>query len=543
MVVEVHPTAPVVLHALQRLHDLARRYRPLAHERLLFLVLAFLVALAARVPHLDATGFAEDEVDKLRAVASYRRGDFTADPEHPMLMKLAMLASFEISAASHGATSRWPTVADEAALRLPNAIGGAATTIVLFLLAELLFGRAVAIATSWLWALDVNAIAINRIGKEDTLLLLFLVLAAWYYEVGKAVGATDAPAAQRWFARCGAAFGLMMASKYMPYMYGVHAIFFRAAAPHPGLNRPDKRPFHIAMLAAFLVGNVAILMPANWYALSTYIQEQTITHTGYVFAGRVWMNKMSASPWGVPPWFYLTYIVTKVPLPVLFAFGVGLVQLVVRRRERGHIFARVFLVFTVLPYSLVATKFVRYMLPMFALIDMVAAVGLVWVVRRLIGKPRMVARFVAPGVAIAVIVSAAHAVTSASPYVGLYQNPIGDRWSRNRLLFPHDELYDAGVREAVAYLAVAAPRRATVLSEAPGVVRTYLDRFGRADVASGALSSGRLPDAQASVWCLVQDGRIYFENRALIAALRQRRAPVHEVYVGGWRAVEVYEGR
>jgi hypothetical protein len=38
---------------------------------------------------------------------------------------------------------------------------------------------------SLLWAVDVNAIMINRVGKEDTLLLLFFVLAMWCYERGE----------------------------------------------------------------------------------------------------------------------------------------------------------------------------------------------------------------------------------------------------------------------------------------------------------------------------------------------------------------------
>ncbi len=515
-----------------------------AVRRGVLLLALFCVALPARVAHLDATGFAEDEVDKLRAIAAYARGDFTADPEHPMLMKLAMLASHQTTGVWNRAAAAFggPLLSEEAAIRLPNAVAGALIAVILFLLVELLFDRWTAVGAALLWAFDVNAIAVNRIGKEDTLLLLFLLLAAWYYEVGKRVGRTDPVAAQRWFTRCGAAFGLMTAAKYMPYMYGVHVIFFRAADPHPGLNRPDKRPFYLAMLTAFLIANAAILLPANWQALAMYARESTLTHTGYVFAGRVWMNKFSATPWGVPPWFYLTYLVTKVPLPVLMAFGSGLAQLVVRRSERGYVFARVFLVFLVVPYSLVASKFVRYMLPMFAMVDLVAAVGLVWGLRRCAGLARALAVPCVAGVSLGVLGSGALAAMAASPHFSLFQNQVGALLTRNELLFPHDELYDAGMREAVAYVAVAAPRSATVLSEAPAVVRTYLDRFGRADVVAAALSSGRPPDAGGEIWTLVQDGRRYFENEALVAAVRLR-PPIHEIFVDGVRAVEIFKGR
>lgn len=45
----------------------------------------------------------------------------------------------------------------ETAIRLPNALAGAATTLMLFAVVELLFGAPAAIAASALWALDVNA--------------------------------------------------------------------------------------------------------------------------------------------------------------------------------------------------------------------------------------------------------------------------------------------------------------------------------------------------------------------------------------------------
>ena len=64
------------------------------------------------------------------------------------------------------------------------------------------------------WALDVNAAAINRIGKEDTFLLLFLLLGAYFYERAKVQARLhgDTEGAQRWYARSGGAFGLMLAS-------------------------------------------------------------------------------------------------------------------------------------------------------------------------------------------------------------------------------------------------------------------------------------------------------------------------------------------
>ena len=189
---------------------------PLAQLRVVALAVVLVAAGVTRTAHLATYGFSEDEINKVNAIEEYRQGRFLANAEHPMLMKLAMWGSVALS-------ERWNAVATpdwaiplETAIRLPNALAGAATTLVLFAVVELLFGAPAALATSALWALDVNAIAINRIGKEDTFLLLFFLLAVWCYEQAKRQGVTDPSGAQRWYAASGAAFGLMFASKYMP---------------------------------------------------------------------------------------------------------------------------------------------------------------------------------------------------------------------------------------------------------------------------------------------------------------------------------------
>src|SRR5436305_10929210 len=50
-------------------------------------------ALLVRLFGLGASGFTEDEVNKLHAIQAYRHGEFSANAEHPMLMKLAMWGS------------------------------------------------------------------------------------------------------------------------------------------------------------------------------------------------------------------------------------------------------------------------------------------------------------------------------------------------------------------------------------------------------------------------------------------------------------------
>src|SRR3984893_17059049 len=294
-----------------------------------------------------------------------------------MLMKLAMWGSVELVGVWNHVAPTGQTVAIESAIRLPNVLAGTLTTLVLFGLAEMLFGTGVAFVASLLWALDVNAIAISRLGKEDSFLLFFFCLAMWCYERAKRQGATDPIGAQRWYGLSGASFGLMLASKYMPHYLGIYSFFNVITGRNPGANRPHKVRYYGAMFVAFVVANAAVLMPETWRYCVQYVQGTNLVHHGYLYAGHLYVTNIPISPLGVPATFYLRLLATKVPLAVLGAIVVGLIELVRRRHDRGFVLLRVWLVFVLVPYSLMAAKFMRYALPVLAAIDVVAAVGFV----------------------------------------------------------------------------------------------------------------------------------------------------------------------
>lgn len=515
----------------------------LTRRRALLVATAFAIALAIRLVGLDASGFSDDEMNKVQAVEAYRQGHFAANAEHPMLMKLLMFASTRGADAWNRAVAATPLprVAPETALRLPNALAGAATTLVLFLLVELLFDTPVALAAALFWALDVNATGINRIGKEDSLLLFFLLLGAWLYERGKHEGRWDPVRAQRWYVPSGAAFGLLLASKYMPHYFGLYALFNRIADPRPGANKPRKRWFYLALGAAFLAGNAAILLPDVWTYIQAYAAGATQEHHGYLFAHRLYTNEVSHSPWGLPVTFYAVFFLTKIPLTVLGAIGLGLGELWRRSQERGVIFVRLFLVLVLLPYSLIASKFLRYMLPVLAILDIVAALGLVWLVRA-IARSTLTAPMRLAAAAAALLVTLGGpllAQRSASPYPSVFQNAIGRSLSAG-LLFPDDELYDYGVREAIARVAHDASPGAVVASEAPTVARWYLDAAGRPDITTTRLSGQGLPARAADGWVIAQDAHVYFENEPLITLLRASHRPWLRVSLREHTAVELF---
>ena len=61
-------------------------------SRFVIVAITFLIVagFGLRLNGLGQLGFAEDEINKLVAVRSYDRGDFSANAEHPILMKALM---------------------------------------------------------------------------------------------------------------------------------------------------------------------------------------------------------------------------------------------------------------------------------------------------------------------------------------------------------------------------------------------------------------------------------------------------------------------
>src|SRR3984893_5784755 len=459
-----------------------------------------------------------------------------------MLMKLAMWGSVELVGVWNHVAPTGQTVPIESAIRLPNVLAGTLTTLVLFGLAEMLFGTGVAFVASLLWALDVNAIAINRLGKEDTFLLFFFCLAMWCYERAKRQGATDPIGAQRWYGRSGASFGLMLASKYMPHYLGIYALFNAIAGRNPGANRPDKVRYYGAMFGTFVAANLAVLMPETWQYCLQYVQGTGLAHHGYLYAGQLYVTNIPISPLGVPATFYLRLLATKVPLAVLGATAAGLVELVRRRRERGFVLLRVWLVFVLVPYSLMAAKFMRYALPLFAAVDLLAAVGLVagvgWLLRKRWLSP--VTRLTVSVLAVVVsIVALAVGQESAPPFYSLFRNAVGERLAAAGETFP-EETYDYGVREAVVAIAQTAEPSAFVVSDAPGVVAHYLKTSGRADLQAQSLSGQGIPSGSKPSWVIVQDEHATLENHDVVDQLRRRSVPWREFRAGDALAAQVF---
>ena len=522
-----------------------------ARERGVILALTALVllGLGLRLSGISAIGFAEDEINKLNAVRAYEQGDIRPNAEHPMLMKAMIFVSMKAQRTLN--SSAGSSISDEAALRFPNLLFGALTAVPLFLLTAAFFDRRTGLLAAALWTFGINAITYNRIAKEDTLLVFFMLFAFYFYVRAKQSGPREVKRKRRSYILSGASFGLMFASKYFPHYFGLNMLYhhyFRVRERQPG--EPSGRTpwyFYLLVGVVFLIANPVILLPQTWTYLDAYTNEQLLSHTGYLMGDVLYKNNMSGTPfWATPIYFYALFLAIKVPLPVIIAFLVGLVECVRRWRHPGHAFLLLMFLLWIVPYSLMGPKWLRYTLSLMPFVYMTAAVGIVALVRLVSSFFKGVSmeralRLTSLAALVVFIVWPAWTAYAHRPHYAMYTNALGGQ-SAAGYYFPHDEFYDDGLREAIEFVCRSAPEGAMIVHETPGVVGYYLEKFGRNDMQSRVLSDPnfKLADVPASAFIILQPGRTYFENQEKMREVRASFRKVYEGLVENVVAVEAY---
>jgi len=523
---------------------------------IIVLGLLFLLGFGLRLSGISAVGFAEDEINKLDAARLYERGDITPNAEHPMLLKSLIFVSRAAARtwnqrAANGARQ----ITEEAALRFPNVLLGALTVVPLYLLTAAFFDRRTGLTAAALWTFGVNAITYNRIAKEDTLLVFFMLFAFFFYLRAKQTSSFEPERKRQFYLWSAISFGLMLASKYFPHYFGLNMLYHHLVPQRerlPGEPRGRTPAFFYPLGAlAFLVANPAVLLPATWRYLLAYSGEKLLTHHGYLMGDTLYVNQMSATPFGgMPIYFYALFLAIKTPLPLLVALAAGLVFITRRfRREPGAAFLLLMFLLWIVPYSLAGAKWPRYTLSLLPFVYMIAAVGVLWLIRRLTPPARaQVESLFAPSRVLRVlllgcfILLPAWAALTSSPHFALYTNTLVAA-HRAGYHFPHDEFYDDGLREAIKFVAGRAPRNALIVHETPGVTGYYLEKFNRSDLQSRVLSAAdfKVDDAPAPAYFILQRGRTYFENRDKMGEVRAKFSKVYEGLIDGASAVEVYE--
>lgn len=537
----------------------ARRERLtlLTRDVILVLVVLMLLGLALRVRGLAEIGFAEDEINKLEAVRAYGRGDITPNAEHPMLMKTLIFISLTASQQWNARAGAAQHISEEAAVRFPNVLLGALTVFPLYLLAAAFFDKRTGLTAALLWSFGVNAITYNRIAKEDTLLIFFMLFAFYFYLRAKQTSGYEPGVKKKFYLASAVSFGLMLASKYFPHYFGLNMLYHHLVAQReraPGEPR-GRTPaiFYPVVFITFFLANPAVLLPQTWHYLAAYSSEGLLTHHGYLMGDTLYANQMSSTPFGTPFYFYLLFLAIKTPLPLLIALVAGLAACAFRRPKRpGEAFLLLMFVLWIVPYSIVGAKWLRYALSLMPLVYMLAAVGIMWLLRLLAprragdgtrgGSFSPLQRVVRAFVLLFFIALPAWIAYAAGPHYATYTNALGA--GRAGYFFPHDEFYDDGLREAIKYVADHAPRGASIVHETPGVARHYLQKFARLDLNSRVLSDPAFKFDETTgrpAYVILQRGRTYFENREKMGEARTRGRKVYEGFVGGLSAVEVYE--
>ena len=517
------------------------------------LSLLVLAGFGFRAAGLGAEGLSEDELNKLHAVEEYRaRGLTSKNGEHPLLMKALLTASVVAAEtwnaggpARDNASLALPV---ESALRLPGALLGALTSLLIFFVVVEIFGAQTALVAAALWAFDPSAVSFNRIAKEDTFYVFFFLLANVFWLRSQRAAESGRRDPNPYYWATAASFGAMLASKYLLHFFGIgisyYWIFQRVPSARWRLGKRKWLVFFSVMSAAFVLCNLTILLPGTWREMRTFAGERRIGHDSYEFMGALYRNQVTLWLKGVPWYFYYVFIAFKLPPAVVGSFAVGLPLLLRRRLGDGRYLIIIWLFFWFLPFTVMGGKFTRYFTLALPAVLITAAVGVDWIGRQLARLARGAAGGASAHACVALLVVAfsAYAAAAVAPHYRLYPNALGGGAAAAGSRFPHDEFYDASTPDIAAAIAARARPGALVASETPGLFDYYARRAGRGDLSQVSLSDSQaVRGLSAGDFVVVARGRRYFSNEALTARLDAIARPFAAPSLGGVPAARVFE--
>ena len=530
----------------------------LANSKILVFTAVVVLIVAGfgfRVTGLSAEGLSEDELNKLNAVADYRANGLTgANGEHPMLMKAFQAASIILAEKWNNTSFARPgnQIAPETALRLPGVIIGALSTLLIFLIAAELFGVEVALIGAALWSFDPSAIGFNRVAKEDSFLLFFFLLANVFWLRGQRVAESTDRNPNIYYWATAASYGAMIASKYLPHLFAISMCYYWMfqRLPETRWRLGKKRIFTVfaIMGIVFLILSPTIVLPETWRQMGLFAGGKRVSHDGYEFMNQLYPQRVSDWLRGIPVYFYVVFTAVKLPVLTIVGFLVGLPLLFRRKLGDGRYFILFWFMLWVVAFCFPGGKFTRYYTTILPAVVITSALGIQWVGRRLAERiagfdwAASLRHYVPACLAVIVITGSVISSVQAAPHFRLYTNSIGGGTSWAGYFFPHDEFYDASMRDVMREIAMRARPAARVASESPSVASYYGERSNRTDLVCVSLSD---PEAlkQLSVgdFVIVARGRRYFSNDAIISTLRDHATPVVDLKLGPVPSAKVYQ--
>lgn len=522
---------------------------------LVFITLAILVlsGFGFRVAGLSAEGLSEDELNKLNAVADYRANGLTgANGEHPMLMKAFQATSIILTEKWNSVVAPENRIAPETALRLPGAIAGALSAILIFLIAAELFGVEVALIAAALWSFDPSGIGFNRVAKEDTFLLFFFLLANVFWLRGQRVAESSDKNPNRYYWATAACYGAMVASKYVPHLLAISWCYYWMFQQLPDTRwRLGKKRLLIVfaiMGIVFLILSPTVLLPETWRQMGLFAGGKRISHDGYEFMGQLYTQRFVDWLNGIPVYFYFVFTAVKLPLLTVIGFVIGLPLLFRRKVGDGRYFLLFWFLLWVVAFCFPGGKFTRYYTTVLPAVLITCALGIQFAGRLIAnriaasGSLAALKHYVPAALAVIVITGSVISSIQAAPHFRLFTNTLGGGMQWAGYYFPHDEFYDASMRDTIAEIALRARPGARVASESPSLASYYAERAQRPDLVTISLSD---PEAvnqlQPGDFIIVARGRRYFSNDALITMLRTQSTPIAELKLETVPSVKIYQ--
>ena len=514
-----------------------------------------LAGLGFRTAGLSKEALSEDELNKLTAVTEYRaKGLTAANSEHPLLMKAMLTVSVVACERWNSLVTSRPelNIPVETALRIPGALLGALSAVLVFLIAMEFFGLEVGLISAALWSFDPLTISFNRIAKEDTFLVFFFLLMNVFWLRGQRVAESQPHRnPNRFYWAAAACFGAMMASKYVPQLLAIPVAYYYAfQGMKPTRWRLGKKnflKFFLVMGIAFLICNPTILLPDTWRTIARFAGSKMIGHDSYEFMGRLYPHR--AFDWlrGEPWYFYFVLLGVKLPLAALIAFAGGVVLLFRRATGDGRYFLLFWLIFWGLTFTFTGGKFTRYATSLMPAVIITAALALQFAGRQVgkvfkgIFEQAAIGVYARAALVSLVIISTMWSAASAAPHFRLYMNSLDGGSEPGGTLFPQDEFYDAYMYDAMKEIAGRARPGARVGTEIPLLADYYAKRVGRLDLFSTEFSSpADLEKLTVGDFLIDARGRTYYSNQAMLQRLRESSKPAFTISVGEIPAADVY---
>jgi hypothetical protein len=232
----------------------------------------------------------------------------------------------------------------------------------------------------------------------------------------------------------------------------------------------------------------------------------------------------------------------------VLAFLAGLPLLFRRKLGDGRYFILFWLYLWVVAFSFPGGKFTRYYTTVLPAVLITCALGIQftgrWLANRIasLDLTAGLRHYVPAALAVVVIITSVVNSIQASPHFRLYTNSFGGGMNWAGYYFPHDEFYDASMRDVIAEIVRRARPGARIASESPTLAAYYAQREQRADLVCISLSD---PDALKQLtigdFIIIARGRRYFSNDALINTLRDHSTPISDFTLGPIPSAKLYE--